>query len=163
MEAVGCPFCRSLRAKLLKKDKVDFIECDKVSTNLKGLKIKVVDAKHDMLDKMAMSLFMPTIRSRLEKQLNQVLLDKINGTLCDRINNQLKDYHLKKKNIKLKKDVKYLRKLSEEESLHQENMKELEIERKRKVVEQGSPEVIERVERRDYSPERAGKEKRIQS
>jgi len=67
---------------------------------LKGLKIKIREAKHDILDKMAMSVFLPMIRSRLEKQLNQVLADKINGTLCDRINNQLKVFELKKKKYK---------------------------------------------------------------
>jgi len=89
-----------LHVKLL-EDEVDYIELSKVETNLHGLKLKISEAKHDIIDKMVVSIFLPTIRFKLQNMINNALYDNVNKGLFDRVNNSLKKLHYHKKTKKL--------------------------------------------------------------
>jgi hypothetical protein len=94
----------------LNEDKVDNILLTKVIANLYGLKVKVREAKHDVLDKLAIAIFLPTLRANLENIINTTLYDNINNGICDRINRSLKGMYEKKKihtELKAKKKIEY--------------------------------------------------------
>jgi hypothetical protein len=87
----------------LRKDKVDYIEVSRVSTNLKGLKVKIREAHHDIIDKLVLSIFLPAIRAKLENTINTTLYDSINKQIFIRVNNSLKELDLRKKKEKLRR------------------------------------------------------------
>jgi len=81
----------------LLKDEVDHIEVSKVQTDLSGLKVKIDEAKHDVIDKMVLSIFLPTIKLRLQNMINSALYDNINKGVFDKVNSSLRELHHKKK------------------------------------------------------------------
>jgi len=91
-----------LHVRLL-KDEVDYIEVSRVQTDLSGLKVKIDEAKHDVIDKMVLSIFLPTIRIKLQNMINNALYDNINKGVFDKVNASLKELNYKKntKNIEV--------------------------------------------------------------
>jgi len=75
----------------LEADRVDYISLDSVEVKLKGLKIKIVESRHDVLDKIATTVFLPVIRGKLQKLIEEKIYDAINSELCDRVNDALKN------------------------------------------------------------------------
>jgi len=85
-----------LHIRLL-KDEVDYIEVSKVQTDLSGLKVKIDEAKHDVIDKMVLSIFLPTLRLRLQNMINTALYENINKGVFDKVNSSLKELAYKNK------------------------------------------------------------------
>jgi len=96
-----------LHVRLL-KDEVDYIELSRVETDLSGLKVKIDEAKHDIIDKMVLSIFLPTIRLKLQNMINSALYDNINKGVFDRVNNSLKELHHQKKTKKSSNNIFHL-------------------------------------------------------
>jgi hypothetical protein len=80
----------------MEKDNVAQMSLDSVNSNLKGLKVKVRDTKHQFLDQIATKLFLPIIQKKVRKALNTKLLELINKELCGRVNKALE--HLEHRN-----------------------------------------------------------------
>jgi len=76
----------------LEEYNLDSIELTKVDSDFKGMKIKIIDSRHDVLDKIITGIFRPTIRAKVKEAVDESLLDTINSGFCDQINYALKSY-----------------------------------------------------------------------
>jgi hypothetical protein len=86
----------------LDKENMDQIKLEKVTSNFSGLKIKTKHTKHQIIDKIATTLFLPTIKSQIEKSIDVKLYEKINNDLCKKKSTKL----LRTKEMKRKKKQK---------------------------------------------------------
>jgi F0F1-type ATP synthase membrane subunit b/b' len=75
----------------LEADNVDHVELQDVFVNLRGLKVRILESRHDVLDKIATTLFLPVLRSNLRKLIESRLHELINTEICDRINVGIKN------------------------------------------------------------------------
>jgi len=77
----------------LEEDKVDRIELKRVDCNFDGLKIKILESRHSILDSIITSVFMPALRFRLKTAVENCLLESINYGFCDQLSNALERYY----------------------------------------------------------------------
>jgi hypothetical protein len=75
----------------IENDNIIRIEMDKAEVDLGRLKIKVKKAKHDVLDKLITSLFMPLIKTKAQKALEEKLYTSLNDEVIYRINDAIKN------------------------------------------------------------------------
>jgi len=129
---------------LLRENRMDKIEVVKVSSNLSGLKVKIKEAKHNVLDKIATGVFLPIMRGRLEKMINARLYDKLENEVCYRINDAIKEGRRKEKaKLKVKREVKHEGhggsevKIKEKREKNEGRGKDAKIKEKREVKHEG--------------------------
>jgi hypothetical protein len=80
----------------LREDLVDKIEVSKLEVHLHGMKIDMLKSKHDVIDSIITSIFMPVVRGEVTKTIEEALYDIFNEGLCSRINQGLRDIEMKK-------------------------------------------------------------------
>jgi len=74
----------------LESDKVDRVEMERVDSNFDGLTIKIIDSKHDVLDRIITTIFIPVLRAKVKSAVDESLMDTINNGLCNQINSALR-------------------------------------------------------------------------
>jgi len=74
----------------LKEDKVDKLEVSKIEVHLHGMKIDILESKHEVIDAIITSVFMPVVRAKVTKQIEEGLHDILQEGLCKSVNEGLK-------------------------------------------------------------------------
>jgi len=74
----------------LEEDAVDNIYTQLVDSDVGSLKIKIRDSRHKVLDKILTTVFLPVIKSKLQKAINEKLYESLQYEVCSRINDTLR-------------------------------------------------------------------------
>jgi gas vesicle protein len=74
----------------LEADRVDYLELSSISCDVSGLKIDVLESKHDVIDTIATTVFLPVVRGRLKYLIETRLYEFINDELICRLNDGLR-------------------------------------------------------------------------
>jgi hypothetical protein len=79
----------------LEADRVDHLELSSITCDVNGLNIDILQSKHDVLDTIATTVFLPVVRGRIKYLIETKLFEFINDEFCCRVNGGLKQLERK--------------------------------------------------------------------